>query len=619
MQEDRPVRSATPQTPEEEDLFSLEATALEAAPNPIIMRDNEERIIYWNKGAESVYLWKKSEAIGQRISDLLPTVYPEPLENIKNQLMAVGQWSGELNRANKGRSELLIASSWALRRAHPQGFIILEIDYDVTEQRKVEKRLREREDLYRDLVEHSSDLICTHNLEGRLLFVNELPAKVLGYTREEMLNKPMRDFLLPEARTQFDESLLTIQKEGFVKGLMVVLTKAGERRIWEYHNTLRSEGRSIPIVRGIAHDVTEQRRLGRALRESEEKFAKAFHASPVEMAIITLQQGLFLDVNEAFERNNGFSRDDLIGHTSVELGVWDDPQERAAVIKEIEKQGRLRDREIRLRTRAGDTRIKRCSAEQVEISGMPCLLSVFEDMTERKRTEQELRQLSARLLRVHDDERRKFARELHDSTGQNLVALETDLGLLRNSLPKSARKLRTLAMRCQKLANACTREARTLAFLLHPPLLEEGGLPDAVRHFTDGFTKRTGIRVNLEVPPNFGRMKKDVELALFKVVQESLTNIHKHSGSPGAEILLERSADHVIVQVQDAGRGVSGTNPEPSLEVAFPVGVGIASMKERVNLIGGRLEIISRTSGTTVRATISGGLERDDQDSTLSR
>jgi len=239
-------------------------------------------------------------------------------------------------------------------------------------------------------------------------------------------------------------------------------------------------------------------------------------------------------------------------------------------------------------------------------------------MTERKRTEQELRQLSARLLRVHDDERRKFARELHDSTGQNLVALETDLGLLRNSLPKSARKLRTLAMRCQKLANACTREARTLAFLLHPPLLEEGGLPDAVRHFTDGFTKRTGIRVNLEVPPSFGRMKKDIELALFKVVQESLTNIHKHSGSPQAEILLDRSVDHVIVQVQDAGRGVSGTNPEPSAEVAFPVGVGIASMKERVNLIGGRLEIISRTSGTTVRATISGGLERDEQDSTLS-
>jgi PAS domain S-box-containing protein len=113
---------------------------------------------------------------------------------------------------------------------------------EITARKEMEAVLRDSEDRYRDLVEHSTDLICTYNLKGRLLSVNELPAKLLGYSPEELLKKPMREFLLPEARAQFDESLISIQKVGFVKGLMVVLTKTGERRIWEYHNTLRTEG-----------------------------------------------------------------------------------------------------------------------------------------------------------------------------------------------------------------------------------------------------------------------------------------------------------------------------------------------------------------------------------------
>jgi len=166
---------------------------------------------------------------------------------------------------------------------------------EITARKELEIVTRESEDRYRDLVEHSTDLICTHDLEGRLLSVNELPAKLLGYSREELLNKPMRDFLLPDARAQFDQSLLDIQKHGFVKGLMVVLTKTGERRIWEYHNTLRTDGVTAPVVRGIAHDITDQRRVEKALRLSEEKFSKAFRCSPTILWISTLQEGRVLE------------------------------------------------------------------------------------------------------------------------------------------------------------------------------------------------------------------------------------------------------------------------------------------------------------------------------------
>src|SRR5579884_3985845 len=162
---------------------------------------------------------------------------------------------------------------------------------DVTVRKEMEAILRESEDRYRDLVEHSTDLICTHTLDGRLLSVNELPIKVLGYTKEELLNKPMSDLLLPEAREEFERALVKLKNEGFVKGLMVVVTKSGERRIWEYHNTLRTEGVAPPIVRGVAHDVTEQKRMEREWRRSEEKFAKAFLASPHGIAITTLNEG----------------------------------------------------------------------------------------------------------------------------------------------------------------------------------------------------------------------------------------------------------------------------------------------------------------------------------------
>src|SRR5262249_50741587 len=128
------------------------------------------------------------------------------------------------------------------------------------------------EDRYRDLVEHSHDLICTHNLEGRLLSVNELPARILGYTQQELLNRPMKDFLLPEGHAAFDAYLSNIQETGTAKGAMAVLTKSGQRRIWEYDNSLRTDGVTRPVVRGIAHDVTEKRLAERALRQSEEKF-----------------------------------------------------------------------------------------------------------------------------------------------------------------------------------------------------------------------------------------------------------------------------------------------------------------------------------------------------------
>jgi PAS domain S-box-containing protein len=231
-------------------------------------------------------------------------------------------------------------------------------------------------------------------------------------------------------------------------------------------------------------------------------------------------------------------------------------------------------------------------------------LSSGEDITERKRAEQELRRLSGQLLRLQDEERRRIARDLHDSTGQDLVALATTLSQIHASIPSSSRKLRKLASQCQALADQCIRDVRTLSYLLHPPMLDEAGLEDAIRHYAGGFTERTGIEVELEVSPPLGRMKPHIELALFRVVQESLTNIQRHSGSPQAKIRVERDPGKFTLEISDKGGGISGGVRRRNGKMPFGLGVGIPSMHERVALIGGQLEIESSSSGTTVRVTI---------------
>jgi len=479
---------------------------------------------------------------------------------------------------------------------------------EITARKEIEIVLRESEDLYRDLVEHSTDLIFTHNLEGRLLSVNELPAKLLGYSREELLNKPMRDFLLPEARAQFDQSLLDIQRDGFVRGSMVVLTKTTERRVWEYHNTLRTGGANAPIVRGIAQDVTDQRRVEKALRLSEEKFSKAFHCSPTILWISTLQEGRVLEVNEAFERHFGFARDEIVGHTKLELDLWIDLRERETLVDTVRRQGNTRDQEVHFRAKSGQVMVILLSAELVELHGQRCLLTVGQDITERKEAEQELQRLSGRLLQSQDEERRRIARDLHDSTGQDLVALATMLGQLRGSISSREQKSRSLLSACSSLADRCLREVRTLSYVLHPPVLDDAGLVDAIRDYVKGFTKRSGIKVKLELSSLLGRMARDLELALFRVVQESLTNIHRHSGSRQAKIRIDRNSN-LTLEITGLGQGPSAGASGGQEVRRLGVGVGIHSMQERVKLIGGRLEVDFTSHGSIVRVTIP--LEKD--------
>jgi signal transduction histidine kinase len=210
--------------------------------------------------------------------------------------------------------------------------------------------------------------------------------------------------------------------------------------------------------------------------------------------------------------------------------------------------------------------------------------------------------LSARLLELQDEERRRIARELHDSVGQMLAGLSMNLSAVRSDIDRLTKTSAALAD-SEELVQEMSKEVRTISHLLHPPLLDEAGLSSALRWYVDGFAQRSKIRVELDCPNDFGRLPRERETAIFRLVQECLTNIHRHSGSATARIRLHRSGHEVVVQVEDKGKGIPTEKLDQMTAVGIP-GVGITGMRERVRQLGGTLEIDSSTTGTKVEARL---------------
>jgi signal transduction histidine kinase len=215
-----------------------------------------------------------------------------------------------------------------------------------------------------------------------------------------------------------------------------------------------------------------------------------------------------------------------------------------------------------------------------------------------------LGELSARLLRLQDEERRRIARELHDSVGQTLAALSMNLAAVGADIERLAKTATTIAD-STALVNDMSTDIRTISYLLHPPLLDEAGLSSALTWYIKGFSERSKIDVDLQIPKDFGRLSRDLETAIFRVVQECLTNIHRHSGSSVARIRVAHSDGHVRIEVEDKGKGISPE--ERSQIVASPTGtpgVGIRGMRERLRQLGGTLEIHSSGEGKGTLITV---------------
>jgi two-component system NarL family sensor kinase len=214
-----------------------------------------------------------------------------------------------------------------------------------------------------------------------------------------------------------------------------------------------------------------------------------------------------------------------------------------------------------------------------------------------------LQNLSQRLLKVQDEERRRVARDLHDSTGQTLAALKMGIAVLEERLKQNQCTSDVLS-EIAALADQAIQEIRTTSYLLHPPLLDEAGFNSAAQWYVDGFGKRSGIKVRLDLATKRERLPITIETALFRVLQESLTNVHRHSGALEVSIRFQYQAETVLLEIRDCGRGIPMERLTRLREASSETGVGLTGMRERLTELNGKLEIESDRHGTSLRAIV---------------
>jgi PAS domain S-box-containing protein len=482
--------------------------------------------------------------------------------------------------------------------------------------------LKRAEDRIRLIIDALPTMVWTLQPNGAVDFVNQRWMDYTGLSLEEEIENPTGP-VHPEDLPRVTEKWLADLSAGEASEDEIRLRGADGEYRWFLVRTapLRDEHGNVLKWYGVSIDIEDRKRAEEAVRLSEREQRhiaaqlereRARLVEAQEVAKIGSWEAELQNLNVIWSEQTHriFETDSSRFHpTRPKFREFIHPDDRVKVDEAFAASlDKHTPSTVEYRIVMPDGRVKileeRWQAFHDE-EGKPLRVAgTCRNITERVRTEEELQRLSGQLLRLQDEERRRMARDLHDSTGQDLVALATTLSQLHASIPSSGRKLRKLASQCQALADQCVREVRTLSYLLHPPMLDEAGLEDAIRHYVDGFTERTGVEVEVETSPSSGRMKPDVELALFRVVQESLTNIQRHSGSLQAKIRIERDPGKITLEISDRGSGISGNQRGRNGELSSRLGVGIPSMRERVKLIGGRLDIESSSGGTTVRATI---------------
>ncbi|PYX34818.1 MAG: hypothetical protein DMG80_00505 [Acidobacteria bacterium] len=375
----------------------------------------------------------------------------------------------------------------------------------------------------------------------------------------------------------------------------------------------------IAFGEATRRSITKRDEIEHALRESAQEKQNEIERHTAELhrkTEQTLYQARLLDLandaifvrtandrisywNEGAERLYGWKKEEALGRSTHELLHTEFPVPLSEIKKTERWQGELLQIQ---RDGARITVASRWTTLRDRNGDFAGWLEINTDVTLRKRAETAARRLSGRILSLQDDERRRIARELHDSLGQYLVSVKVNLDLL-STLVNGTRENELLSD-CLNAVEACISETRTISHLLHPPLLDEAGFASAARWYCEGFADRSKIQVELELPPEMGRLDRDVETTLFRILQEGLTNVHRHSGGSRVTIRLEVDAEQVHLQISDDGKGIPEQRLRRMREDGSTTGVGLAGMSERVRELGGLFEITSAVRGTTLAVTI---------------
>jgi PAS domain S-box-containing protein len=608
---------------------SLLAAIVDSSDDAILSKKLDGTITSWNQSAERLFGYKAQEAIGQHITLIVPWERRSEEEDILRRL-ARGERVEHFETVRRRKDGTHLDASLTIspiRDATGRVIGASKVARDVSERKRIEVALRESEERFRAIFETTPECVKLVSADGTLLHMNGPGLQMVGArSADEVVGKNVYDLIAPEDRDRFkafNESICQ-GEQGSLQFDIIGLE--GKRRHMETHAApLRNPDETV-VHLAVTVDISERKQAEELLRTSEERFRALVNASSDVVYRMSPDWSEMRELDgRGFIANTAKPRKDW-------LNEYIHPDDQPIVLRTVREAVRTKRMfELEHRVRRTDGTLGWTNSRAVPLLNVNGeILEWFgaaSDVTARKEAEEnfrklaqtldaevrartreleeqsnQVRELSWRLLRSQDEERRHIARELHDSAGQTLTVLGMSLAQLVQKTGRSAPELASEAEQIQETVQQLHREIRTTSYLLHPPLLDESGLYSAISWYLQGLQERSGLEVQLDISKEFGRLPRELELVIFRLVQECLTNIHRHSESETASIRIAHESNQITLDIRDQGKGMS---PARLAEIqSGRSGVGIGGMRERLRQFEGTMNIESDGSGTRIFATI---------------
>jgi PAS domain S-box-containing protein len=622
-----------------EQASGLLAAIVDSSDDAIVSKNLDGIITSWNKGAERLFAYTATEAIGQHISLIIPHDHRDEEAMILECLKRgerVDHFETVRMRKDGTRLDISLTIS-PVKDGSGRIVGASKVARNITERKQIERALRESEERFRAIVETTPECVKLVSRDGTLLQINSSGLTMVGADSAEMVvGKNVFDLIASYDRDRFRafHEQICRGERGSLQFDIVGLTGVG-RHLETHAAPLRMPDGNI-VQLAVTSDITKRKQRDAELARQAGLLDLSFNA-----VIVRDAEDRIVYWNKGAEELYGWTRDEALGQVTHRLFQTESPEPLDSILARFRRDGRWQGELAHTRkdgthltvlsrwalTRDPQTNLESTLEANINITqakdaerALHQLIETLENRVSERTRELEdatdkLRELSARLLQTQDEERRRIARELHDGVGQLLVALKMNLTSVTRERRNLSDDARQSLDENVALIEQASQEIRTMSHLLHPPLLDEVGLESALRWYTEGFAERSKISVHLQMAPGFSEgLPRDLALALFRIVQECLTNVHRHSESPKAFVKLDRSWNEITLEVKDCGKGMS-PQIQSKISSGQSSGVGFRGMRERIRQFGGRLEVRSEQDGTQVIAFLPVlNLDADDEE-----
>jgi PAS domain S-box-containing protein len=573
----------------------------------------EFHFLYVSESAKTLIGVTPAEAY-ENVGNAFAKVHPDDLKGLYESIFASANTLAPWSYTFRVIAEPDKPSKWIRGNSIPKklengGILWNGAMFDLTELKLAEEQLSEKEKRFRSLIDTAPDATVIVDEKGIIQIANQQAVKVFGYTKAELTGMPI-EILMPKANKHRHESF----RRQFVNE-----PHAREMGLGRDLFALRKDGQVIPVeislspfhsdegvlVTASIRDITERKKADNELKRSEEKYRQLFHNSPLPMWVTEIESKRLIDINEAAIRHYGYSREEFLqmdvwklqaGRDIEEFNKWlsknyDDPAVQTGIWQHVRKDKSIIDVEV--------------SSHRIIYEDRPCRLIVANDITERKKAELELeesyksiRSLTEHLQNIREEERTHIAREIHDELGQQITVMMMDVAWLDRKIDAENTGAKQKIKELLELLDHTVKSVRRISTELRPSVLDDLGLVAAADLHLKEFEKRSGIRTRFIEPETELQLNDQVKNALFRILQESLTNVARHSGAKAATVTLGKKNKKVVLIIEDNGVGFD------ERKAAAKKTLGVLGMKERAAGIGGEY-IISGKPGKGTAITVS--------------